>query len=149
MRLGCPQAQPFELCIAKSPLTTTSFCKTFHNHHFPKSQVPEALGVLSPVLCGTVSTEKRPVKPYKRGKAKQHKQKHAWLHASAPAQKPGAGGAEPGSCSPGCGVASWFWSQSQCCKSSLPAAFSWYLPAHQPRQEHLTGGGSTRLFSQL
>ena len=111
--------------------------------------MPEALGVLNPVLCGTVSTEKRPVKPYKRGKAKQHEQKHAWLRTSASAQKPGASGAEPESCSPGCGVASCFWSESQSGKSSFPVAFSQYLPAHQPRQEHLTGGGSTRLFSQL
>lgn len=111
--------------------------------------MPEALGVLRSELCDTVSAEKRPVKPYKRGKTKQHEQKHAWLHTSAPAPKPGAGGAELGSCSLSYGVTPCFWFQIQRCKSSFPVTFPQYLPAHQPRWEHLTGGGSTRLLSQL
>lgn len=39
--------------------------------------------------------------------------------------------------------------QTQSCNSSFPVAFPQHLPPHQPRWEHLTGGGSTQLFSQL
>lgn len=120
--------------------------RTFHNHCFPRRWVPEALCVLSPVLCDTVRAEKTPAKPFKKGKAKQHEQICAWLYTCALAQKPVASGMEPGSCAPGCGVAICFWSQSQSCNSSLPVAFSQYLPARQQRQEHLTGGGSTILL---
>lgn len=100
--------------------------------------------MLSPVLCGMVSTEKRPTKPYKKGKAKQHEQMGALLHTGAPAQKPAASRTEPGCC----GVAICFWSQSQSCNSSFPAAFSQHFPGHQQSHEHLTGGGSTILISQ-
>lgn len=141
-----PWAQTFKQRIAKSPLMTTTSCKTFYNQHSPRSWVPEALSVLRSELYATVSAEKRPAKPYKRGKTKQ---KHAWLHTSAPVPRTGAGGAELGSCSLSCGVASCFWSQIQSCKSSFPVVFPQHLPPHQLRWEHLTGGGSTQLFSQL
>lgn len=137
------QVQLFKFCIATSLLTTKHFTTTF-----PRRLVPGALCMLSPVLCGMVSTEKRPAKPYKKGKAKQQEQVSAWLYPCAPTQKLVASRAEPGSCAPGCGVAICFWSQSQSCNSSFPVAFSQYFPAHQQRQEHLTGDGSTIWLTQ-
>lgn len=142
-RLDNSQVQRFKLCIATSLLTIKHFTNSF-----PRRLVPGALCVLSPVLCGTGSTEKRPAKPHKKGKAKQQEQIRAWLYTCAPAQKPAASRAEPGPCAPGSGIAICFWSQSQSCNSSFPAAFSQYFPAHQQRQEHLTGGGSTIWLSQ-
>lgn len=131
------QVQLFKFCIATSLLTTKHFTTTF-----PRRLVPGALCVLSPVLCGMVSTEKRPAKPYKKGKAKQQEQVSAWLYPCAPTQKLVVSRTEQGP------VLQAVVLQSQSCNSSFPVAFSQYFPAHQQRQKHLTGDGSTIWLTQ-
>lgn len=136
-RLGCPRVQLFKLRIAKSPLQLQA--PAFHNRHFPRSQVPEAHGVLSPVLCTTISAEKRPVKPDKKEKPSSvSRNVPGSTHPLLPKVLEPMG--------QNWGPAPWavvlHLSYSQHCSPSTSQPTN-------PRQEHLTGGGSPRLFSQL